>query len=356
MSSPPSTSDSLPSPRFSRATKFESKSLSVIADHDSSRDSLIRDLKNQVKRVTQERDALLEYVKGVNDMSFPLFASFPRNTMEKIDRVVYDMTRKKGQVILTKGEEASEIYFIRRGIVSIFMDGKELTTLTKPAFFGELGVLFKFKRTATVVAKTDVIMIVITKQKLDEIISNSPYIQGMVDEFSNNKEIWWLRQQYVSEQEKFGAEFANDIARKNIRKLDVFTDAPDSFIDTLAMKMACMVVQPQDNIISINEDSDAIYFLVTGTVEVVGPTGIVHAEIQSGSFFGEVGVMLNMKRTASIRAKGQCSVFQLTKENLFKTVSLYPSMHDKIQEAAAERFTLFKSRSEKKEEDNRLRS
>ncbi|KAJ3028496.1 UNVERIFIED_CONTAM: hypothetical protein HDU68_001564 [Siphonaria sp. JEL0065] len=280
---------------------------------------------------------------------FPLFASFPRDVMEKVSLSAYEMTRKKGQPIVTKGEEGAEIFFIWSGTVSIFVEEKELTHLHQPVFFGELGVLFKFRRTATVVAKTDVVLIVVTKQKLDEIIALYPEVQKKVDEFSANKEVWWLKQQYTSGQEKFGSEFANDIARKNIRKLDLFHDAPDSFVDSLAMTIKCLVFQENQNIVNIGDESDAMYFLLAGTVQVVGETGVVHAEIQQGSFFGEVGVLLNMARTASIRSKGESYVFKLTKDNLDKVVLGYPLMNDKLQEEAAERFALFKARTQHKE-------
>ncbi|KAJ3335014.1 hypothetical protein HDU83_000678, partial [Entophlyctis luteolus] len=72
--------------------------------------------------------------------------------------------------------------------------------------------------TATVIAKSDVTMVVVTQQKLNEIVAENPQVQYLTEEFSANKEMWWQQQQYMSGQEKFGSEFANDIARKNIRK------------------------------------------------------------------------------------------------------------------------------------------
>ncbi|KAJ3028497.1 UNVERIFIED_CONTAM: hypothetical protein HDU68_001565 [Siphonaria sp. JEL0065] len=276
---------------------------------------------------------------------FPLFASFPQGIMEQVSLASYEMRRKVGQIIVKKGEEGAEIFFLTEGVVSVVLEDKELSVLNAPIFFGELGVLFKFQRTATVVAKSDCTMVVVTKQKLDEIIAVNPEVRALVDDFSSNKEIWWNKQQYISCQEKFGAEFAHDIARKDIKKLDIFSFAPDSFIDSLATAIKCLVFEPQQNIVSVDEDSDAIYFILDGTVEVVGSTGTVHAEIGGGSFFGEVGVLLNMKRTASIRAKEQSHVFKLLKEDLDRVISDYPSMKTALKASADERYELFKRRT-----------
>ncbi|KAJ3285851.1 hypothetical protein HDU79_006989 [Rhizoclosmatium sp. JEL0117] len=303
-----------------------------------------KDKKDTLQMLQKESAQYHPYISILQ--RFPLFATFPRHILEKVSLAAYEMTRKKGQLIVTKGEEGAEIFFILSGMVSIFVEDTELSSLQQPVFFGELGVLFKFRRTATVVAKTDITMIVVTRQKLDDIISTSPEVQKMVDEFSANKEIWWLKQQYASGSEKFGSEFANDIARKNIRRLDLFKDAPDAFIDSLAMTTTCLVIQDSQNIVNIGEESDAMYFLLAGVVQVVGDTGVVHAEITAGSFFGEVGVLLNMKRTASIRAKGECYVFKLTKENLDRVVLDHPVMSEKLHAEAAERLALFKARTQ----------
>ncbi|KAI9332665.1 cyclic nucleotide-binding-like protein [Obelidium mucronatum] len=282
---------------------------------------------------------------------FPLFASFPRSILEQISLSAYELKRKEGQVIISKGEEGAEMFFIVDGMVAVVVDGKELSRLSRPVFFGELGVLFKFQRTATIIAKTDTVLAVVTKQKLDEIVeAANPAVQLIMEEFTINKEIWWKQQQYIKSQEKFGAEFVNDIARKDLKSLEVFANAPDSFIDTLAMTLKCLVYKAGEIVIHLNEDSDCMYFVLSGTVEVVGSTGVVHAEITSGSFFGEVGILLNMKRTASIRAKTESRLFKLLKHNLDEVVAEYPSVKNKLKEAADERFYMFQMRQSFAEE------
>ncbi|KAJ3028495.1 UNVERIFIED_CONTAM: hypothetical protein HDU68_001563 [Siphonaria sp. JEL0065] len=128
-------------------------------------------------------------------------------------------------------------------------------------------------------------------------------------------------------------------------ELDLFSEAPDEFVDKLATTMKMLVFQANENIISINDPADCMYFILQGVVQVIGGTGIVHAEMQTGTSFGEVGILLNMNRTASIRAKQECHVFQLTKGNLEKVVVIYPIMKEKLKTAADERFALFKLRT-----------
>ncbi|KAJ3074734.1 hypothetical protein HDU98_010419 [Podochytrium sp. JEL0797] len=266
-------------------------------------------------------------------LKFPLFASFPKHVIGFVSNSCYEMRRKKGQVLVKKGDEGAEIYFLVEGTVSVVVDEKSITDMQPVTFFGELGVLFKFKRTATVVAKTDCIVVVVTKQKLGEILTVHPAVKALVDDFAANKEAWWSKQQYVSSNKNFGAEFANEIA------------PPDAFCDSLAMKIKCVVFKSGETIVSVGEASDAMYFILKGAVEVVGPDGAINAEIGNGSFFGEVGVLLGMKRTASIRSKGESNLFKLTKKDLDDAVVEYPIMKSVLKVAADERFELFKKRS-----------
>ncbi|KAI9345533.1 cyclic nucleotide-binding-like protein [Obelidium mucronatum] len=277
---------------------------------------------------------------------FPLFASFPWDALEQIAANCFEMRTQAGQTIISKGEEGMEIYFLTQGSIDIVVSEGNLHAIHSPVFFGELGVLSKSQqRTATVLAKSDVVITVVTKQFLHELANKLPAVRKLMEDFAINEELWWTQQRYVVTQEKFGEEFVNDVARQGIKKLDVFSEAPEEFVDKLAATMKMLRFQANENIISINDPADCMYFIIEGSVQVIGATGTVHAEMQSGTSFGEVGILLKMKRTASIKAKQECHVFQLTTQNLEKVVVIYPAMKEKLKSAADERFALFKLRT-----------
>ncbi|KAJ3232629.1 hypothetical protein HDU81_002834 [Chytriomyces hyalinus] len=278
-------------------------------------------------------------------LRFPLFAMLSHNVMDLVAMSSYEMKRTTGMPIVSKGDEAAEMFFLIKGSAQVVVDDKVVAVLTPGTFFGELGILFQMKRTATVIAKSDCVMAVITKQKLHEIISSDTKSKEQFEQLSASKEAWWKEQQYIRSQEKFGAEFANEIGRKKIKTIDLFSTASDAFLDSLAMKMKTIVFNEGQYIISIGEVSDAMYFILKGSVEVIGSTGAVHALIEEGAFFGEVGVFLNMERTASVRAKEECLIFKLFKSDVDEVLASYSSIQDAIQKAVDERFDLFKKRT-----------
>ena len=66
----------------------------------------------------------------------------------------------KGEVIFREGEYSASMYQINSGTVGIFSayqteDEKELTKLGSEAFFGEMGIVECYPRSATAVALED---------------------------------------------------------------------------------------------------------------------------------------------------------------------------------------------------------
>ncbi|KAJ3233966.1 hypothetical protein HDU78_006092 [Chytriomyces hyalinus] len=274
-------------------------------------------------------------------LTFPLFASFPQETLNLISDSAFELRRRKGQAIVRKGEEAAEIFFLKEGSVSVMINDEPVTQLHPIAVIGELGVLFQLKRTATVIANSDCLLLVVVKQRMQDVVSSSPSTMSLVSAFTEKRVEWWLREKYLSESGQFGAEFATNIARKHLKNLEIFALAPATCIDTLSMAMKPVVFNQGQNIITIGDDSRAIYFIFSGTVQVIGESNVIHGELSAGSFFGEVGVVLSMKRTASIRAKDACHVFELESENLDRVLLGYPLVKEALEAAVQDRYALF---------------
>lgn len=106
----------------------------------------------------------------------------------------------------------------------------------------------------------------------------------------------------------------------------------------------------KEMVINIGDEADCMFFIMMGAVEVVGPSGEVYATITSGSFFGEVGIFFNVKRTASIRAQDDLILFKLTKQAVLDVSENYPSFQRRIKEEASHRFAAFKERASERED------
>jgi len=81
-----------------------------------------------------------------------------------------------GEVIVREGDAGSEMFVVRRGKVEVRRGGRTLTVLREGEYFGELSLLLGVPRSATVVARTDVELVVIPRDHFDAMLREQPEI------------------------------------------------------------------------------------------------------------------------------------------------------------------------------------
>lgn len=68
--------------------------------------------------------------------------------------------------------------------------------------------------------------------------------------------------------------------------------------------------------------------------------------MEAGSFFGEIGLLFSVPRTASCQCVGRCVILTLTKEDFTKAMATSPEAAKKISLIAKERFASFVKQQE----------
>jgi F-box/leucine-rich repeat protein 7 len=89
-----------------------------------------------------------------------------------------------------------------------------------------------------------------------------------------------------------------------------------------------------------------MFFLLRGTVQVCSQDNeCIFAELHQGSFFGEIGILFSIPRTATIMALSKCVVACLTAETLQSILPQYPQVEKVIRFEAEERLAMLKKKS-----------
>ena len=126
-----------------------------------------------------------------------------------------------------------------------------------------------------------------------------------------------------------------------LKAFPLFQSAPESFLLSIGKSLRPNVYQPSQEIIREGEDAKAMYWLVRGSVRVTSRDGeSTYAELKPGAFFGEIGILMDMPRTASIVASVRSLVVRLNKEDLQKELPSYPDVERAIREEALERLSI----------------
>ncbi|KAG6249505.1 hypothetical protein E4U23_002093 [Claviceps purpurea] len=136
---------------------------------------------------------------------------------------------------------------------------------------------------------------------------------------------------------------------ERIRSFPLFLSAPEDFLVAIGNHLKPQINAPNDHIITEGDDAKAMYWLVRGVVAVTSRDGeAVYAELKPGAFFGEIGVLMNMPRTATIVARAKCLLLVLKREDLHTVIPQFPDMEKAIREEAQERLHLLKKQRQER--------
>eukprot|EP01136_Pigoraptor_vietnamica_P001732 Opistho-1_new@28743 len=149
-----------------------------------------------------------------------------------------------------------------------------------------------------------------------------------------------------------GMVIGDDVATRRLsEKLEghaLFQNSAHAFIERLVGTMQPRMYKPGDSIVTYGEVGRAMFFIYKGTVQVIGNDDeTVWAELGEDKFFGEIGVLFSVPRTATVRALTRCLTFVLTKDKLEETLKNFPEMALQIQREAEERFELYRKHVKK---------
>ncbi|KAF2748399.1 RNI-like protein [Sporormia fimetaria CBS 119925] len=126
-----------------------------------------------------------------------------------------------------------------------------------------------------------------------------------------------------------------------LRSFPLFLSAPDSFLAAVGKHLKPQLYQPHDYILTQGDDAKAMYWLVRGAVRVTSRDGeSTYAELRPGAFFGEIGILMDIPRTATIIANMRSLVVRLNKEDLKKELPNFPDVERAILDEAKERLAI----------------
>jgi CRP-like cAMP-binding protein len=104
---------------------------------------------------------------------------------------------------------------------------------------------------------------------------------------------------------------------------------------------------PDDTIIKKDDIGSSMFFVISGVVQVISEDGkTVFAKMGGNTFFGEVALFFDVPRTATVRARDKCVLFELEKSSVRDILKQYPKIEKNIVLIAENNYKLFKKRQE----------
>ncbi|KAB8270771.1 hypothetical protein BDV30DRAFT_160747 [Aspergillus minisclerotigenes] len=130
-----------------------------------------------------------------------------------------------------------------------------------------------------------------------------------------------------------------------LRSFPLFQSTPESFLSAVGRHLRPQLHQANDYILTEGDEAKAIYWLVRGAVSVTSRDGeSVYVDLEPGAFFGEIGVLMDRPRTATIIARSRCLLIVLTKEDFRNILPHFPDVEQAIRDEAQERLMLLEKK------------
>ncbi|XP_076317269.1 potassium/sodium hyperpolarization-activated cyclic nucleotide-gated channel 2-like isoform X2 [Tachypleus tridentatus] len=137
--------------------------------------------------------------------------------------------------------------------------------------------------------------------------------------------------------EKLREDVINFNCRSLVASVPFFSNADSNFVNDVVTKLEYEVFQPGDIIIKEGTLGTKMYFIQEGIVDIIMSNGIIATSLSDGSYFGEICLLTNARRVASVRAETYCNLFSLSVEHFNTVLDMYPLMRRTMESIAAER-------------------
>lgn len=116
-----------------------------------------------------KRQAYIQHLSAV-----PMFSACSKKELTMVARRGTDVVVEPGRVLIREGATGHEFFVIARGEVEVSHDGAAVAKLGPGDFFGELALLGRTRRSATVTAITELEVIVVSSQEFRALLEEAP--------------------------------------------------------------------------------------------------------------------------------------------------------------------------------------
>jgi CRP/FNR family transcriptional regulator, cyclic AMP receptor protein len=104
----------------------------------------------------------------------PLFSALSKRDLRQIASAADELDVEAGRELVTEGRVGHEFFLILRGEATVRRNKRKVATLGPGQYFGELALLHRGPRSATVVAQTDMKLLVLGQREFAGLLDSVP--------------------------------------------------------------------------------------------------------------------------------------------------------------------------------------
>ncbi len=230
-----------------------------------------------------------------------------------IDSTVH--VKKAGEIVFERNDYTDTFYSVVSGTVKVEIgEGKEIE-ISEGNFFGEMGLLSGRRRTATVRAGKDAILLESPRKQILKLISSVASVKQSLDK------VFIVRAMQTA----------------------IFPDAKPEFLSELADKAQMKNFKKGEVLFKEGDVGDVVYVIRKGSVKIsrknYNGRDIAQTYIAAGNLVGEMALLnpLAETRSATVAAAVPCETILIEKQDFLNLLDKNPDTKKRITQLASQR-------------------
>lgn len=214
-----------------------------------------------------------------------LFSHLDENERSDIFDAMFPSSAMPGEIIIQQGDEGDNFYIIDQGEVEIYVNEEKLLMLGEGGSFGELALIYGTPRAATVKAAKDVKLWGIDRDSYRRILMGST----------------------IRKRKMYEGFLSKVSILENLDKWERLT---------VADALEAVTFEDADVVVKQGEPGDDFFIIVDGTAKVTqyrteGEDSHEVGNLGPSDYFGEIALMLDRPRAATVTATGPLKCVKL---------------------------------------------
>lgn len=125
-----------------------------------------------------------------------------------------------------------------------------------------------------------------------------------------------------------------------LRKIPLFAKIDPSKLKLLAFTSERLTFSAGQELFHQGDVGDTAYIIISGEADVLvdTPTGeLAVAKLKQNDLVGEIAILINVPRTATVRAETELTTLAISKDQFFRMIGEFPDMAVEIMRELATR-------------------
>ena len=244
----------------------------------------------------------------------PLFADINGLVLRELVLSSELLTPRSGDVIFQKNDYTNSFITILQGQVNIETDEGKSIQLEQGQFFGEMSLLSGRRRSATARAGENCVLLESPRREVVRLMNTYDHVRRIIDQFFIIRTL----------------------------RAGLVPDTPFDIVASVAHEAELRSYKPDEVLFNEGDDATGLHVIRSGSVSVsrrIGGRDIVTSYVAAGNYVGEMGLLGQSSRSATVRATVATESIFLHAEVFQQMLRGQPGLRERMQDTVRERLS-----------------